>query len=130
MQQCLKCHMDFEIEVLEFAEKGLAIVLTRWHNLGKGLDSADTKWYSHGGFPSSAQSGQYAHTPHALGSIRDAFENQEGISAKDSQSRTLRGSSPGARIRTSPQFLMDMLGNEVLMVRGILCQLVQVCTTN
>lgn len=82
VQQCLKCHMDFEIEVLDFAERGLAIVLTRWHNLGKGLDPADAKWYSHGGSPWSNRPDGYVHVPHVLGSVRDAYENQEGISVE------------------------------------------------
>jgi hypothetical protein len=84
--QCLKCPMDFVIDVIDLGERGIAGCLTRWINLGAGLHPADSKWRSHLGKPLPQR---VTYEPHPLGSIRSGFENQTAIPLKDFTARNM-----------------------------------------
>ena len=40
----LQCNFDYRIEVLDTGSDGLAIVITKWLDLGSGLTPLDRKW--------------------------------------------------------------------------------------
>ncbi|KAM3065285.1 hypothetical protein ACMFMF_011224 [Clarireedia jacksonii] len=84
--QCLKCPMDFVMDIVDLGERGIAGCLTRWINLGTGLHPADPKWRSHLGklLPQGV-----TYEPHPLGSIRSSFENQTAIPFKDYTTRNM-----------------------------------------
>ncbi|KAK2768452.1 hypothetical protein FQN54_000307 [Arachnomyces sp. PD_36] len=76
MMQCPYCWMDYTLQAIDFGERGFAIILTRWVNLGGGQDYADAKWQSHVTLPR-------ARHPHHLGDIRTAYEEQAELSLKE-----------------------------------------------
>ncbi|PQE27138.1 Cyclin-like F-box protein [Rutstroemia sp. NJR-2017a WRK4] len=84
--QCLKCPMDFVLDVVDLGERGIAGCLTRWTNLGAGLHPEDPKWRSHLG--KSLPRG-VTYEPHHLGSIRSSFENQTAIPFVEFTSRNI-----------------------------------------
>jgi hypothetical protein len=45
--QCSFCCTDFQLEVVDCDRKGIALVITRWLDLGSGLDPDDPKWRRH-----------------------------------------------------------------------------------
>ena len=85
--QCRKCYMDFTIDAIDFAERGIAVLVTRWINLGAGLHPEDAKWQSH--LHISMPKG-VVHQPHPLGRIRASFERQEGKSMEELTADNLR----------------------------------------
>ncbi|EDO04917.1 predicted protein [Sclerotinia sclerotiorum 1980 UF-70] len=68
--QCSYCYMDFVFGVLDFGERGLAVVVTKWVNLGAGLDIEDAKWKSH----LINHADRPVHHLQHSGDIRKAFE--------------------------------------------------------
>jgi hypothetical protein len=42
--QCPYCCMDYTLDAMDFGERGFAVLLTRWINLGAGLDVTDARW--------------------------------------------------------------------------------------
>jgi hypothetical protein len=67
--------MEYQIDVMDFEERGTAICATKWLNLGAGLTTYDSNWRGHNLLP-------YDYVPHnlPLGSIRSSYESQEGAS--------------------------------------------------
>jgi hypothetical protein len=47
VKQCHHCYMDFQIGIKSFGERGTALILTEWINLGAGFTPLDEKWQSH-----------------------------------------------------------------------------------
>ncbi|KAF8862933.1 hypothetical protein BDZ45DRAFT_161989 [Acephala macrosclerotiorum] len=41
---CMSCQTEFQIDIKDLGESGIALVLTKWQALGKGLDSWDPIW--------------------------------------------------------------------------------------
>jgi hypothetical protein len=78
LHQCPSCPMEYQIDVLDFEERGTAICATKWLNLGAGLTTRDSNWRGQN------LSGD-EHVPHnlPLGSIRSSYESQEGASVDD-----------------------------------------------
>lgn len=76
--QCPYCWMDYVVDAKNFGERGFALILTRWTNLGAGIDSEDPKWQSHVGYRSYADDPH----PHSLGAIRASFEGDADISVE------------------------------------------------
>lgn len=77
--QCSYCYMDFVFGVLDFGERGLAVVVTKWVNLGAGLDIEDAKWKSH----LINHADRPVHHLQHSGDIQKAFEGQEELSLKE-----------------------------------------------
>lgn len=48
---CKRCNTDYELQLVECGQDGLALVITRWINLGSGLSPDDPQWKVHT-FPS------------------------------------------------------------------------------
>ena len=44
---CRRCRFDYQLQVLDTGSDGLAIVITRWLDLGSGLTPLDQKWKLH-----------------------------------------------------------------------------------
>lgn len=42
--RCRRCNFNFQLEVLDTVSDGLAIVITKWLDLGSGLTPMDPKW--------------------------------------------------------------------------------------
>jgi len=71
--------MDYVLDAIDLGERGFAVLVTRWVNLGAGLDSADAKWQSH----ITVRMARDVHHPHAQGDIRTAFEGQAELSVEE-----------------------------------------------
>ncbi|KAF5873389.1 putative f-box domain protein [Botrytis fragariae] len=74
--QCHQCWMDLGIRRKHCGDAGTAIIITKWINLGAGLDPNDGKWQSHIG-----RKGLRHKQP--LVNIQKAFEDQEGLSMEE-----------------------------------------------
>jgi len=59
--------MDYMLDAIDFGERGFAVLITRWVNLGAGLDSADAKWQNH-----ITRMARDVHRPHARGTFEQA----------------------------------------------------------
>ncbi|TVY91759.1 hypothetical protein LAWI1_G003880 [Lachnellula willkommii] len=44
---CPYCCMDYMLDAIDFGERGSAVLVTRWVDLGAGLDPSDAKWQNH-----------------------------------------------------------------------------------
>jgi hypothetical protein len=77
--QCPYCYMDYILDVIDFRDRGLAVLLTKWVNLGAGIDSADIKWQSH---LAIRRSGDAPH-PHPAGAIRTDFEGKAELAVEE-----------------------------------------------
>jgi hypothetical protein len=71
--------MDYVLDAIDLGERGFAVLVTKWVNLGAGLDSADAKWQSH----ITVRMARDVHHPHAQGDIRTAFEGQAELSVEE-----------------------------------------------
>jgi hypothetical protein len=67
------------LDVVDFGERGFAVLVTRWTNLGSGLDPADAKWQSH----LIVRMARDVHHPHHPGEIRTGFEDQADMSVEE-----------------------------------------------
>jgi hypothetical protein len=78
LHQCPSCPMEYQIDVVDFEERGTAFCATKWLNLGAGLTTRDSNWRGHNLLP-------HDYVPHnlPLGSIRSSYESQEGASVDD-----------------------------------------------
>ncbi|TGO35422.1 hypothetical protein BHYA_0158g00040 [Botrytis hyacinthi] len=74
--QCHYCRMHFATSQKHHGEAGTVFIITRWINLGAGLDPKDCKWQSH-----ISRKGLF-HTQPVV-SIKKAFEDQEGLSLEE-----------------------------------------------
>jgi hypothetical protein len=77
--QCPYCWMDYTLDAIDFGERGFAVLITRWINLGAGLDSADPKWQSH----ITMRMARGIHHPHHPGDIRTGFEDHAKVSVEE-----------------------------------------------
>lgn len=51
LHQCPSCSMEYQIDVVDFKERGAAICTTKWLNLGAGLTTCDPNWRGHNLLP-------------------------------------------------------------------------------
>jgi len=47
LHQCVRCPTEFQIGSKDFGSSGVALVVTRWSDLGEGLTPLDPTWESH-----------------------------------------------------------------------------------
>jgi hypothetical protein len=78
--QCPYCWTDYIVDAIDFGERGFAVFITRWVNLGGGLDYADAKWQNHITVLGMARG---VHRPHVRGEIRTSFEGQAKLSVEE-----------------------------------------------
>ncbi|TEY84098.1 hypothetical protein BOTCAL_0021g00200 [Botryotinia calthae] len=72
--QCSCCWTDFVVRLKHCGERGIAVIITRWIDLGAGLDPENSKWHYH----IRRRKGQrHKYCPV---DIQKAFEDQEGLS--------------------------------------------------
>jgi hypothetical protein len=96
--QCYSCQMEFQIDVRELDTRRTAVIITRWANLGSGTTPLTPTFNidSHGYH--GAAEGQFT-----LGSIRSAFEGQDGLSlvefTEDNKYKLLLERQRGLRTR-------------------------------
>ena len=114
IRQCVYCPTEFQIELQDCADLGVALVTTKWLDLGEGRTVLDPKWWSrlstkytdHDLF--AGMRGVYREdiedrlpVQSELASIRDAIESEEdlriGRSRGDEQTRLMDASN---RFRT------------------------------
>jgi len=78
LHQCPFCPLEYQIDVVDFKERGTAICATKWLNLGAGLTTRDSNWRGH-------HLSHDDYVPHnlPLGSIRSSYESQEAASVND-----------------------------------------------
>jgi hypothetical protein len=73
LSQCHVCPVGFQIDTKDFSTKGIAVVITRWLDLGDGDTPFDPKWMSRvlkGHYPTRTT------VPFPLGSIKQAFQHR------------------------------------------------------
>ncbi|TGO17370.1 hypothetical protein BTUL_0018g00370 [Botrytis tulipae] len=75
LSRCHYCRMHFTASQ-KYYGTGTVFIITRWINLGAGLDPKDHKWQSH-----ISREGLFRTQP--VVSIKEAFENQEGLSLEE-----------------------------------------------
>jgi hypothetical protein len=74
--QCEYCFTEFRVDFKAFEGQGIAMVLTKWHNIGRGLFPWDLEWRSH--VLSVKPDGMrllWERVQFEKGSISDAFED-------------------------------------------------------
>jgi hypothetical protein len=47
VRRCRYCNTDFQVEIKEIGEKDLALVITKWLDLGSGSTPMGTRWRAH-----------------------------------------------------------------------------------
>jgi hypothetical protein len=72
--------MDYIIDTRDFGDRAFALIVTKWVNLGAGLDPRDGKWQSH---LQSALTHRVVDPLHLLGEIRGGFEGQAELSVEE-----------------------------------------------
>ncbi|KAJ8063861.1 hypothetical protein OCU04_007716 [Sclerotinia nivalis] len=50
IRMCCECWTDYVIDAVDYGESGMAIRITKWQNLGAGLDIKDEKWRRYMGY--------------------------------------------------------------------------------
>lgn len=76
VSKCRFCNTDFQIEIKDFGDEGLALVVTKWLDLGSGLTPMDTRWRVHLARDSDAEIGALGE----VGDVRLRFESERGLS--------------------------------------------------
>ncbi|KAM0183341.1 hypothetical protein ACHAPC_006611 [Botrytis cinerea] len=71
--QCNCCWTDFVVRLKHCGERGIAVIITRWINLGTGLNPEDLKWHYY--IRRKGQRDKYRSVD-----VQKAFEDQEGSS--------------------------------------------------
>ena len=69
---CGRCHTDFRIEMCEYGTE-LALIITKWFNLGDGLSPDDPRWKRH------AESADRVHTGEVRQSPSDGNNSPESV---------------------------------------------------
>ncbi|RDL30782.1 uncharacterized protein BP5553_10127 [Venustampulla echinocandica] len=102
LHRCFSCPMEYQIDVVDFKERGTAICATKWLNLGAGLTTRDSNWRGHNLLPRG-------YVPHnlPLGSIRSSYESQEGAPIDELTAENKK------RL-----FYLPMIGRKVYMSMG------------
>lgn len=77
--QCPECWMEHELDIADLGTRGFAILITKWVNLGSGLDFRDPKWQSHVTARANLNGGH----PRQTGDIKKNFEAQTEIPMRD-----------------------------------------------
>lgn len=86
---CQICNTDYQIEISEFDSK-IALIITRWVNLGRGLTPDHPMWKIHACFPAGGHGLLDRGDPeHFLQSPRICFEDMATQSIDDLRSRNL-----------------------------------------
>lgn len=72
---CGRCHTDFRIEMCEYGTE-LALIITKWFNLGDGLSPDDPRWKRHAESADRVHTGEVRRSPSdGNNSPRVCFEN-------------------------------------------------------
>lgn len=109
VRKCRYCNVDFQLEIKDFGGEGLALVVTKWLDLGSGLTPMDTRWRVHIGRDRDAEIGALGEA----GDVRMRFEREPGLSL-DSLS------SQNASYLTAKRFMraMDRWNDRTWIVQG------------
>jgi hypothetical protein len=74
LKSCQYCHSEYRYDFAHFKEKGNAVFITQWRELGEGRSPMDPKWLKHTGYFSFFDQEPARYTP---GSICAKFESEE-----------------------------------------------------
>lgn len=105
--QCRECMLDYQIQLTMLGDEGLALVISKWLDLGTGLTPADIKWhYFRVDYSRRA-------IPEAPGTVRQRFEGEPGLSLDDLSSRN-------ASYLTGKRYMqvMDRWGERTWILQG------------
>lgn len=79
--QCSECAAEFEVDTRDFGDRGSALIITKWLNLGRGDTPLDPKWRRHLYQPCDQRLQPSPVTKaDRKGSIRGSFEREDGHS--------------------------------------------------
>ncbi len=80
LKQCRYCPTEFQVEIEDFGEAGVAILVTVWNNLGCGRSPSDPKWraHVHDYHNNLITAMPFQYEP---GSIQTAFEQKEDVTS-------------------------------------------------
>ena len=105
--QCRECMIDYRLQVTMLSNQGLALVVTKWLDLGAGLTPADIKWhYFRVDFRKRA-------VPETPGAVRLRFEGEPGMSQEELTARN-------ATYLFDKQYMkvMDYWGDKTWILQG------------
>ncbi|RJE24789.1 hypothetical protein PHISCL_02870 [Aspergillus sclerotialis] len=91
LKRCRYCNIDFKFDIKEYGDDGLALVITRWVDLGSGITPDGTRWNCHLPLCYDKMLG----APDLLGDSRNVFENLPGESEEELLSRNISYLSSG-----------------------------------
>lgn len=78
IMSCRSCPTEFQFDIKDFGEHGVALIFTKWQGLGAGLDYNDPTWKSHVYSPELfSRRRNRIQTAFEEGSISTAFQNEE-----------------------------------------------------
>lgn len=79
VRRCPSCNTHFQVEVKDLGGEGIALVITKWLDLGSGLTPTDPKWKAH--LPAVTRVERLS--PDEAGDVRLRFESEPGLSQDD-----------------------------------------------
>lgn len=74
--QCKICPTEFQIDTKDFLKNGVALILTRWLDLGEGRNLSDPRYASHISHAYDATRYRDVPVPFEAGSIRATYEGE------------------------------------------------------
>ena len=74
--KCRHCHTEFQLSLQDLEGKALAVVFTKWLDLGTGSTPSDLRWAAHNGAGSISQPAVLLEA----GGLRERFESEPGLS--------------------------------------------------
>lgn len=76
LRKCRCCNMDYHMKISDFGDRGVALVITKWLDLGPGMNPRDMRWKAH------TQVSTIAELPGLgeAGDVRLRFESEPGLS--------------------------------------------------
>ncbi|KAK2797235.1 hypothetical protein FQN51_008758 [Onygenales sp. PD_10] len=108
IHRCSRCGVEYQIEVMNYGDLGLALVITKWLDLGPGLRPTDAEW--NGLFDR-----QIKQLPagKSVGDTRSLFEREPGLSLE-----SLTWKNKSCLLTESYKKSMDQLDNRTWILQG------------
>ncbi|KAG6986568.1 hypothetical protein G7Y79_00077g099600 [Physcia stellaris] len=105
--QCRECMLDYQVQLKMLGDEGLALVITKWLDLGAGLTPTDIKWHY---FRVDDRRRAIPATP---GAARRRFEGEPGLSQDELSAR-----NAGYLIDKRYMKVMDRWGDKTWILQG------------
>ncbi|KAK2781702.1 hypothetical protein FQN52_001377 [Onygenales sp. PD_12] len=104
-----RCGVEYQIEVRNYGDAGLALVITKWVDLGPGLRPTDAEWSGHF-YPEQTEQ---LLAGKSVGDTRSLFEREPGLSLE-----SLTWKNKSCLLTESYKKSMDQLDNRTWILQG------------